>query len=97
MIRGFRNRGTQDVFNNEDTKAARKICPPSIWPVAQRKLYVLQAATELRDLKSPPANQLEKLRGDREGQHSIRINERYRICFIWTDREADQVEITDYH
>ena len=97
MIRAFRNRGTQDVFNNDDTKAARKICPSSIWPVAQRKLYLLQAATELRDLQSPPVNRLEKLRGDREGQHSIRINERYRICFIWTEREADQVEIADYH
>jgi proteic killer suppression protein len=97
MIVRFRNRGTEDVFNNEDTKAARKTCPESIWSVAQRKLLYLQAATVLNDLRIPPQNKLEKLKHGRRGQHAIRINDKYRICFIWTDKGADQVEITDYH
>jgi proteic killer suppression protein len=97
MIVGFRNRGTEDVFNNEDTKAARRTCPSSIWGVAQRKLEYLQAATSLTDLKRPPKNNLEKLKGKRARQHAIRINDQYRVCFVWTDKGADQVEITDYH
>ena len=97
MIVSFKGRGSEDVFNNVDSRAARKSCPGSIWGVAQRKLYYLQSAGALKDLKSPPANRLEKLSGDRAGQHSIRINDQYRICFIWTNRGAEQVEITDYH
>ena len=97
MIVSFRNRGTEDVFNNENTKAARATCPSSIWGIAQRKLQYLQAAGELRDLRRPPGNNLEKLRGNRTGQHSIRINDQYRICFVWTDKGVEQVEITDYH
>ncbi len=97
MIVSFRNRGTEDVFNNEDTKAARKTCPHSIWSVAQRKLEYLQAAGTLSDLKRPPKNKLEKLKGDRAGQHAIRINDQYRICFVWTDKGPREVEITDYH
>ncbi|HUQ20571.1 MAG TPA: type II toxin-antitoxin system RelE/ParE family toxin [Gemmatimonadaceae bacterium] len=97
MIVGFRNRGTEDVFHNEDTKAARKTCPKSIWRVAQRKLDYLQAAAVLSDLRIPPQNKLEKLKRDRAGQHAIRINDQYRICFIWTDKGPDEVEITDYH
>lgn len=97
MIVSFRNRGTQDVFNNENTKAARQNCPSSIWRVAQRKLQYLQAAETLGDLKRPPGNRPEKLAGDRTGQHSIRINDQYRICFVWTDDGADNVEIADYH
>lgn len=97
MIVSFRNRGTEDVFNNEDTKAARKTCPESIWSVAQRQLQYLQAATVLSDLKTPPQNKLEKLKRERLGQHAIRINDKYRICFVWTEKGADQVEITDYH
>ena len=97
MIVGFSDSGTEDVFNNENTKAARRTCPVTIWSAAQRKLYYLQAARDLKDLMRPPANRLEKLRGDRAGQHSIRINDQYRICFVWTDKGADQVEIADYH
>ena len=97
MIVSFKNRGTEDVYNNEDTKAARKACPNTIWRVAQRKLEYLQAALTLSDLKSPPKNELEKLKGDRDGQHSIRINDKYRICFVWTEKGAARVEITDYH
>lgn len=61
------------------------------------KLLMLNAAKELRDLRSPPANRLEKLRGNREGQHSIRINRQYRVCFVWRGSDAYQVEIVDYH
>ena len=97
MIVSFKNNGTEDVFNNEDTKAARKTCPSDIWSVAQRKLGYINGAGALRDLKVPPANHLEKLSGDREGQHSIRINDKYRICLVWTEKGAENVEITDYH
>ncbi|MGH9671198.1 MAG: type II toxin-antitoxin system RelE/ParE family toxin [Terriglobales bacterium] len=65
--------------------------------VAQRKLQQLEAAVELRDLSSPPGNRLEALRGDRKGQHSIRINDQWRICFVWRDGDAYDVEIVDYH
>lgn len=97
MIEHFKDRGTEDVFNCEDTRAARRACPSTLWSVAQRKLDYLQSASTLKDLKSPPANRLERLRGNRAGQHSIRINNQYRICFMWTDKGADQVEIVDYH
>ncbi|WP_376751916.1 type II toxin-antitoxin system RelE/ParE family toxin [Stutzerimonas nitrititolerans] len=65
--------------------------------VATRKLAMLNVATELRDLRSPPGNRLEPLQGDRVGQHSIRINDQWRICFVWTDAGPTQVEIVDYH
>jgi proteic killer suppression protein len=66
-------------------------------PIAFRKLRMLQNSKTINDLRAPPANRLEKLKGDREGQHSIRINDRYRICFEWKDGDAYQVEIVDYH
>ncbi|MEZ4587197.1 MAG: type II toxin-antitoxin system RelE/ParE family toxin [Gemmatimonadales bacterium] len=97
MIRSFRDPGSEDVFNGAATRAARKACPEPLWPVAQRKLDQLNAAAILGDLRVPPANRLEALKRDRAGQHSIRINDRYRICFVWTDRGPEQVEITDYH
>ena len=97
MIVSFKNRGTEDVFNNEDTKVARRTCPNTIWSVAQRKLDYLQSASTLTDLKRPPNNKLEQLKDDRAGQHSIRINDQYRVCFVWTDDGAEDVEITDYH
>lgn len=97
MIARFKNGGTEDVYNGKDSKVARKQCPNTIWNIAARKLELIQAAAELRDLKSPPGNHLEKLKDDREGQHSIRINDQYRICFAWTDEGAVDVEITDYH
>ncbi|MGH9554623.1 MAG: type II toxin-antitoxin system RelE/ParE family toxin [Terriglobales bacterium] len=65
--------------------------------VAQRKLRQLDIATEFRDLASPPGNRLEALQGDREGQYSIRINDQWRVCFVWRDRDAYDVEIADYH
>ena len=82
MIVSFKDPGTEDVFNGENTKAARRVCPPALWKVAARKLDLLDSAASLQDLRAPPGNRLEALRGDREGQYSIRINERYRICFV---------------
>lgn len=97
VIISFKDGGTEDVFNGRETRIARRTCPPTIWSVAQRKLDQLDSAAHLRDLRAPPGNRLEGLSGDRSGQHSIRINDRYRICFVWTDAGPVAVEITDYH
>lgn len=97
VITSFRNVGSEDVFNGIDSKRARRVCPVLLWKIARRKLEWMDAAAALSDLRSPPANQLEALKGDRSGQHSIRINAQYRICFVWTDSGPDQVEIVDYH
>jgi proteic killer suppression protein len=97
VIASFKDKGTEDVFDNEDTKAARKICPREIWKVAQRKLAMIEAAAMITDLRMTPGNALEKLKRDRAGQQSIRINDQYRICFVWTEKGAEDVEITDYH
>jgi len=97
MIQSFKNAGTEDIFNGENTKEARKICPNSLSKIATRKLDQIDSVTALRELRIPPGNKLEALSGDRKGQHSIRINDQYRICFIWTDLGPDQVEIVDYH
>ncbi len=93
MIRGFRNRETEKVLRREGT---RKL-PPDVRRMAQRKLAILDAAESLQDLRVPPGSRLEKLSGDREGQHSIRINDQWRVCFRWRDGDAHDVEITDYH
>ena len=97
MIKSFKDTGTEDIFNGENTKSARKICPSSIWKVASRKLDQLDSVTALQELRIPPNNKLEALSGDRKGQYSIRINDQYRICFVWTNLGPDQVEIVDYH
>ena len=97
MIQSFKNAGTEDIFNGENTEEARKICPMSLWKVTARKLDQVDSVTALHELKIPPGNILEALSGDRKGQYSIRINDQYRICFIWTDAGPDQVEIVDYH
>ena len=97
MIRSFRDRGTHDVFHGNSTVGARRICPQSIWGVACRKLDQLNSAEILDDLRAPPGNRLEPLHGDREGQHSIRINAQYRICFVWSALGPEDVEIVDYH
>ena len=98
MIVSFNDRGTEDVFDDADTKAARKTLPRELWRVAQRKLAYLDDAADLRDLRAAPGNQLEALKADRRGQYSIRINDRYRICFFWRDGTgAEGVEIVDYH
>ena len=92
MIRNFRSKETEDLFSYRPSKRFR-----SIERVALRKLLQLHAATDIRVLASPPGNVLEALRGDRKGQHSIRVNDQWRICFIWRDGHAFEVEIVDYH
>ena len=92
MIRSFRCRDTQALFDDRDVRRFR-----NIERVARRKLLYLNRAIDLRDLRSPPGNRLEALRGDRRGQHSIRINDQWRICFRWKDGDAFDVEIVDYH
>ncbi len=97
MIRTFRDPGTEDVFNARDTKRGRRVCPTSLWAVARRKLELLDSAGALVDLRVPPANRLESLKGGRRGQYSIRVNDQYRICFVWTELGPSEVEIVDYH
>ncbi len=97
MIRSFKNVGTEDVFNGRNTSQARRTCPRGLWRVAGRKLDQLDSVILLDELRVPPGNQLEALRGQRHGQYSIRINDQYRVCFTWIEGEADEVEIADYH
>jgi len=85
------------VYNGADTPAARKVCPKKVWGVARRKLDQVNRVRQLRDLAVPPGNHLEHLRGGRRGQHSIRINDQFRVCFRWEAGDAHEVEITDYH
>jgi proteic killer suppression protein len=91
-IRSFRCADTQAIYDGRHPRRFR-----NIEAVAQRKLQVLDDAVELRDLRSPPGNRLELLTGDRAGQHSIRINDQWRVCFVWTDAGPESVEIVDYH
>ena len=93
MIRSFRCRETQKIFHRE---FSRKL-PRNIQDRAFMKLNAIDAAVQLEDLRLPPSNRLEALRGARKGQHSIRINDRWRICFQWRRGNAEQVEIVDYH
>lgn len=93
MIESFKDKETENVFNRE---YSRKL-PREIQGVAFRKLRMLNRAATLQDLKVPPGNRLESLKGNRQGQHSIRINDQFRICFIWSGHKAYLVEIVDYH
>ncbi len=93
MIKGFKSKVTEALFN--DGKTAKHLRP--IAEVALRKLDMIDFAEVLDDLRVPPGNRLEALKGDRRGQHGIRINDRWRICFVWRDDGADDVEIVDYH
>jgi toxin HigB-1 len=97
VIRSFKDQGTDDIFYGRNTKEARRRCPQSLWVVAARKLDQLDSAQALDDLRLPPGNRLEALSGDRKGQHSIRINDQYRVCFVWVENESSEVEIVDYH
>ena len=97
MIQSFQNQGTQDIFNGKSTKAARKLCPESLWKNAFRKLDQLDSVQFLDELRIPPGNRLEALKGDHLQQHSIRINEQYRLCFVWRENGPHNVEIVDYH
>jgi len=93
MIGSFADKETEKIFG----RAFSRKLPADIQRIARRKLEILDAAENLNDLRIPPANRLEKLSGDREGQHSIRINDQWRICFVWRERDAYEVEIVDYH
>jgi proteic killer suppression protein len=93
VIRSFGDKDTERLFRRQPV---RKL-PPDIQRVALRKLRQLDAATSRDDLRVPPGNHLEKLTGDRTGQHGIRINDQWRICFRWSDGDAYEVEIVDYH
>lgn len=93
----FAGAGTEDVYNGKASKAARSVCPPPLVNVARRKLDQLAAVETVIELRRPPGNKLEALSGDRKGQYSIRINERYRICFTWENDEPENIEIVDYH
>jgi proteic killer suppression protein len=93
MIAGFRDADTEKLWT---TGKSRRL-PPRLNRTALRKLYILNAALAPENLAAPPGNRLEKLRGSRKGQYSIRINDQYRICFVWREGNAHSVEITDYH
>jgi proteic killer suppression protein len=97
MIKSFAGAGTEDIFNGRNTKDARKTCPRDLWRVAARKLEQLDSVNLLEELRIPPGNRLEALSHDRKGQFSVRINEQYRICFVWTEDGPDAVQIVDYH
>ncbi len=92
MIRSFACPDTQALFNSQVVPRFR-----NIERVARRKLLQLNATTELAGLKVPPGNQLEALKGSRKGQYSIRVNDQWRVCFVWREDGAHQVEIVDYH
>jgi proteic killer suppression protein len=96
VIRSFADQGTEDVFDGINSKEARATCPSNLWTIAGRKLDQINRARDLSDLAVPPGNRLERLKGDRAGQHSI-LNDQYRVCFSWKEGYADEVEITDYH
>ena len=93
MIQSFRDKRTAAVFQGKMPKGF----PSDIASVARRKLRMLDAAVALDDLRSPPGNHLEALSKDRAGQHSIRINDQWRVCFVWRDGNSHEVEIVDYH
>lgn len=93
MISSFKCKETEKIFS----RVVSKKLPQEIQKVAYRKLLMIDAAIDVNDLKVPPANHLEKLSGDRAGQYSIRVNKQYRICFVWNETKADDVEIVDYH
>ncbi len=93
MIKSFKDKETERVYSREGSNKL----PRDIQQIALRKLRMVNNSKTLKDLRIPPANRLEKLAGDREGQFSIRINDQWRICFLWQDGDAHEVEIADYH
>jgi proteic killer suppression protein len=93
VIKSFANKQTESIYLREFDKKL----PAEVQRAVLRKLRMLNNAKSIQDLRSPPGNRLEKLRGDRAGQYSIRINEQWRVCFEWRDNDAYEVEITDYH
>ncbi|MBT8397965.1 MAG: plasmid maintenance system killer protein [Gemmatimonadetes bacterium] len=96
MIVSFRDGGTEDIFEGRESRSARRVLPISLHRIAGEKLDWLNAASSLKSLNLPGLR-LEALRGKRKGLHSIRINDQYRVCFRWTEKGAEDVEIVDYH
>ena len=97
MIASFADQGTEDIYHLRGSKAANKTLPAELQKIGKRKLNIIELATSLKDLTAPPANRLERLQGDLSEYHSIRINDRWRIIFIWKDGQAHNVRICDYH
>jgi toxin HigB-1 len=96
VIQSFGDETTADLFRERTTKAARRM-PTDLWPVIKRKLKMLDVAQALEDLRSPPGNRLEALKGDQRGPHSIRVNDRFRVTFCWEGNHAYEVRCKDYH
>ena len=96
MILSFGDAPTEDIFHGKESRAARAI-DKAIWSVVRRKLDMVNAAARLEDLRVPPGNRLERLKGDQKGRHSIRINEKYRVTFRFTEWHAHEVRCEDYH
>jgi proteic killer suppression protein len=96
MIQSFADETTADLFQEKNSRAARHI-PRELWRAAQRKLKAIDVAAKLEDLTTPAGNRLEKLKGDRAGRHSMRINDQYRITFRWEAGHAYEVRVEDYH
>lgn len=96
-IRTYRDKATRDIAMGIDSKEARKALPTTLHLVARRRLAFLAAADSIKDLSARKGLGLHALKGDRKGQHAIKINNQYRICFVWDGRNAEVVEITDYH
>lgn len=97
MIHSFAGAGTEDLFNGAKSKTARRTCPVELHDAAHRKLDLINSAAKLEDLNAPPGNRLKRLKGDRAGQHSIRINDQYRICFRWENDGAADVEVNKHY
>ncbi len=97
MISSFKDKATEDIFNGIASRHARKACPQALWHLARRKLDQIDSVSSLDDLRIPPGNRLEALSGDRKGQYSIRINNQFRVCFVWRKSAPAAVEVTDYH
>ena len=97
MIRNFKDRATEDIFNGIATKAAMRACPKNLWRTVARKLDQLDSVSSKDELRIPPGNTLKALSRKRKGQFSIRINDQFRICFKWTETGPVDVEIADYH
>ena len=97
MIRSFADGATEDIFTGRSSPAARRALPRALLRIALRKLEQIDSAVTLDDLRVPPGNRLEALAGKRQGQHSVRINDQYRICFVWGESGPQRVQIVDYH
>ena len=96
MIINFKSKATEDVYDGMSTRHSRSI-PVALWSIAQRKLDMINAAVVIDDLRVPPGNRLEALRGSMKGYHSVRVNDQYRVVFRWQNDNAHDVEIVDYH